>query len=90
MKTRDFLAELARFGWVPEREGAKHLLYTNQFFRPERPLTLRHQDVRDIDPIVVSIQAKHAGLIWDQRRQEARPNPSHPYFRHYQACRLAA
>lgn len=91
MKTRDFLAELARFGWGLGRHGAKHIILENGLIQVDRPLGLRHQDVRDIDPIVVSIQCKAAGLIWDQNRQCARLNPNHPYFARYTAAlRVAA
>lgn len=89
MKTRNFLAELGRFGWHVGREGAKHVVLENSLIRPDRPLGLRRQDIRDIDPIVVSIQCKAAGLIWDQGRQCAKLNPAHPYFSRYLAAGLA-
>jgi hypothetical protein len=83
MKTRVFLEELAKFGWVVEREGNKHVILTNRLFSVERPLALRRQDVKDIDPIIVSVQSKHAGLIWDQGKQRAKLNPSHAYYKRY-------
>lgn len=88
MKTRAFLAELGRFGWGIGREGAKHVVIQNSLITVDRPLGLRRQDVRDIDPIVVSIQCKAAGLIWDQQRQCARLNPAHPYYQRYLAAGL--
>lgn len=86
MKTRKFLEELAKFGWVADREGTKHLILTNRLIQVERPLALRRQDVKDIDPPIVSVQAKMAGLIWDQGRQVAKLNPNHPYYKRYVAA----
>ena len=83
MKTRVFLEELAKFGWRVEREGNKHVILTNKLIPVERPLALRRQDVKDIDPIIVSVQSKHAGLIWDQGKQRAKLNPAHPYYQRY-------
>jgi hypothetical protein len=86
MKTRIFLAALAEFGWELDRDGNKHVILKNNLIPVERPLALRRQDIKDIDPIVVSIQAKNAGLIWDQNRQALKLNPNHPYFKRYQAA----
>lgn len=83
MKTANFLKELSRFGWEQDRKK-KHIMLTNRLFTPDRPLALRKQDEKDIDPIAVSIQAKHAGLVWDSGRQALRLNPDHPYFKRYQ------
>jgi hypothetical protein len=83
MKTRTFLAELTRFGWNLGREGAKHVVLENSLIRVDRPLALRRQDLRDIDTVVVSMQCKWAGLLWDQQRQCARLNPAHPYYQRY-------
>jgi hypothetical protein len=86
VKTRAFLAELAKYGWCVGREGNKHVILENQLITVDRPIGLRRQDIRDIDPIVVSIQCKAAGLIWDQGRQCAKLNPAHPYYSRYQAA----
>ncbi len=86
MKTKNFLAELAQFGWTLGRNGGKHIILENRLIQVERPLGLRHQDVREIDPIVVCIQCKAAGLLWDPNRQRARPNPNHPYYARYTAA----
>lgn len=86
MKTRAFLEEVGRFGWRLGREGAAHALLENAHFTPDRPPALRRQDLRDIDPIVVSIQAKQMGLRWDQNRQCMKLNPAHPYFQRYLAA----
>jgi hypothetical protein len=83
MKTRLFFGELAKFGWVVEREGNKHIVLTNRLIQVERPLAIRRQDVKDIDPIIVSVQSKQAGLVWDQNKQCVRLNPNHQYFKRY-------
>lgn len=82
MKTSIFLAELKRFGWEPSRTG-KHQMLQNTAIQATRPLAIRHRDAHDIDPCICSVQAKNAGLLWDQRTQTARPNPSHPYYNQY-------
>jgi hypothetical protein len=86
MKTRHYLSELGRFGWRVGREGAKHVILENVLITVDRPLGLRRQDVKDIDQVVVCMQCKSVGLIWDQGRQEAKLNPAHPYFPRYRAA----
>lgn len=90
MKTKHFLAELERYGWRMSRSGGKHVMLENTLITVERPLALRRQDERDIDPVVVSMQAKWAGLLWDRNRQVAKLDPNHAYYSRYRAAGLEA
>ncbi len=86
MKTGKYLAEIGRFGWAIAREGGKHLIIENGLIAVDRPLTFCRRDHRDVDPIVVKIQCKSIGLIWDQQTQEAKLNPNHHYYPRYLAA----
>ena len=79
--TSKYLAELARFGWVPTDRSAKHPTFTNKWFTPARPLALKHSEMRRIGIENMENSAKDVGLIWDY--DGLRANPKHPYAEHY-------
>lgn len=84
--TSKYLAELARFGWVPTDRSAKHPTLTNKHFTPTRPLTLKHSEMRRIGIENMENCAKDAGLVWDY--DGLRANPKHPYAEHYRRVGL--
>lgn len=67
---------------MQDRKG-KHTVLVNKLITTARPLALRKQDERDIDPVAMRLQAKNAGLVWDHGRQTCKLNPDHPYYERY-------
>lgn len=88
MKTADFIAAVARFGWTLARTS-KHALFTNSLFPASRPVTISLNVFRSkLDPEEVENVAKNMGLRWKDMDPEPRPRPNHPYFTEYQRLGL--
>ena len=84
MKTSDFIAAVAKFGWTLARTN-KHALFTNHLFAASRPVTISLNVFRSkLCPEAVENVAKNMGLRWKDMDPEPFPKQGHPYFTEYQ------
>ena len=88
MRTAEFIAAVARFGWEVA-DTNRHVLFRNRFFSVVRPVALSLNLYQGkMDPETVENTAKCMGLRWKPR--DASPEPrAGIYFDEYRRLGLA-
>ena len=83
MKTADFIAAVAKYGWELERTS-KHAIFKNRLFSAFRPACMSLNVFRNkMDPESVENVAKAMGLRWKDMDPLPFPKQGHPYFPEY-------
>ena len=82
-QTRDFKAQLARYGWQFQRQGGDHEIWGHPGIPNARPIPFKHGHAHRIDKQMMQMVSKEAGLRWAP--DGLVPDPKGIYAQHYQA-----